>query len=76
MIRQGLLLMVSGTATVFLFLIVMVFIMKAVGAYFKSHEARYLQKASESENKQRRGSNIEPVVAAIAVALHSFETDE
>jgi sodium pump decarboxylase gamma subunit len=76
MIQQGMLLMIAGMSTVFLFLVIMVFLMKAAGAFFKMDEARYLQIASESENKRKRGNNMEPIVAAIAVALHCFESEE
>ncbi len=72
MLRQGLLLMVAGTGTVFVFLCLMVIVMMAVGAYFKANESRFREEApSDSQGKPDR---MPSVVAAIAVSLNMKST--
>ena len=67
MLGQGLLLMVAGTGTVFVFLCLMVIVMMAVGAYFKANESRYTDPVPARESTN--GTGLPAVVAAIAVAL-------
>lgn len=69
MLRQGLLLMVAGTGTVFIFLCLMVIVMMIVGAYFKANEARFREEPAESASSAPK-EDLASVVAAIAVSLN------
>jgi Na+-transporting methylmalonyl-CoA/oxaloacetate decarboxylase gamma subunit len=69
MIAQGLLLLVAGTGTVFVFLSLMILVMMAVGKYYKANESRFAEALPGT--RVSRGARVEmgPVIAAIAVGL-------
>ena len=70
MLGQGLLLMVAGMGTVFVFLCLLVLGMMALGAYFKANESRFMETAPAAKpRKAANGSNMPAVIAAIAVSL-------
>jgi len=69
MLGQGLLLMLAGTGTVFVFLSLMVLVMMFVGAYFKAHESRYLEAEAAKPARKQDRRDMQAIVAAIAVAL-------
>jgi sodium pump decarboxylase gamma subunit len=69
MLAQGILLLVAGMGTVFVFLCIMVLLMMAVGVYFKANADKFLEKEAPKQEKQSRGPDLSSVVAAIAVSL-------
>ncbi|MFU8779687.1 MAG: OadG family transporter subunit [Kiritimatiellia bacterium] len=69
MVAQGLLLLVAGIGTVFLFLSIMVAVMLAVGLYFKANESRYMEQESPQKTTVPHSVDMQSIVAAIAVSL-------
>jgi sodium pump decarboxylase gamma subunit len=73
MLSQGILLMIAGMGTVFVFLALMVLVMQAVGKFFIINEARFRVAAPAPAARKTADSSETELIAAIiaAVKAHS-----
>ncbi len=71
MLNQGILLMVTGMGTVFLFLILMVLVMQAIGKYFKLNETRFREAVPTAPERKPADNDETEWVAAAMVAIHA-----
>lgn len=70
-ISQGFLLMAAGMGTVGVFLVLMVWVMQAVGLYFKANETRFREHIPATSTQKTVADDSDMVAAALAaVAAH------
>ncbi len=66
MLGQGVLLMVAGMGTVTIFLVLMVLVMQAVGVYFKTNAARFIEPAQPVPSRKAAGDDNEVMAVMLA----------
>ncbi len=71
MLSQGILLMVAGVGTVFVFLALMVLVMQAVGKFFILNEARFRTAAPAPAARKTAETSETEIIAAILAAVHA-----
>jgi len=67
MLNQGVLLLIAGISTVFVFLALMVFVMQITGKFFIIYEARFKETVPDTApRKPVAGEEIEMIAAVLA----------
>lgn len=69
-LQQGLLLLIAGMGTVFVFLSLMVLIMQGVGLYFKRNESKYREDGINGKSPYP-STDEKVLIAAIVAAIKS-----
>ena len=69
MLSQGVLLMTAGMGTVFVFLVLMVLVMQAVGKFFIVNEARFRVAAPAPAARKTAAASETELIAAIVAAV-------
>lgn len=69
MLSQGLLLLLAGMGTVYVFLTLMVLVMQATGRYFKVNEARFRDAVPAAAPRKAAGSDETELVATVVAAI-------
>ncbi len=71
MLNQGLLLLATGMGTVFVFLVLMVLVMQAVGLFFKANEERFREAAPAAAPRKAAADDENERVAAVVAAINA-----
>ncbi len=74
MLSQGLLLMIAGMGTVFVFLALMVLVMQAVGRFFIINEARFRAAPPVAAARKTVDSSETEIIAAIVAAVKAHSS--
>lgn len=69
MLNQGLLLLVAGMGTVFVFLVLMVVVMQVAGKFFVINEARFREAAPEIAPRKAVAGEQTEMIAAVFAAI-------
>jgi len=71
MLNQGLLLLLAGMGTVFVFLTLMVLVMQATGKYFRTNEARFREAVPAAAPRKAAAEDESELVAAVMAAINA-----